>query len=60
METVLEAIRTVLGSPEFYHNSSSGYNYTWDYGLMLEYMFAGIILCICVSWVFRIVSKLFG
>ena len=60
METVLEAVRTVLGSPDFYRESGSGYNYTWDYGLMLEYLFAGIILCICVSWVFRIISKLFG
>lgn len=61
METVLEAVRSVLGEPEFYTRlNGTTSNYTWDYGLMLEYLIAGILLCVSVSWVFRIISKLFG
>lgn len=60
MDTVLDAVRQVLGEPEFYTRLGSSTNYSWDYGLMLEYLISGIILCVCVSWVFRIVSKLFG
>lgn len=59
MQTVLEAVRSVLGQPDFYIENGS-YNGTWDYGLMLEYIISGILLCIVVSWVFRCVSKLFG
>lgn len=60
MDTVLDAVRQVLGEPEFYTRLGSSTNYSWDYGLMLEYLISGIILCVGVSWIFRIVSKLFG
>ncbi len=59
MQTVLEAIRSVLGSPDFYIENGN-YSGTWDYGLMLEYLLAGVVLCIVVSQVFRIIGKLFG
>lgn len=60
METVLEAVRSVLGEPEFYTRLGTSTNYTWDYGLMLEYLVSGIILCIVVSSVFRFLTKLVG
>lgn len=59
MQTVLEAIRSVLGSPDFYIENGN-YSGTWNYGLMLEYLLAGVVLCIVVSQVFRIIGKLFG
>lgn len=59
MQTVLEAIRTVLGEPDFYHQMTNSTNYTWDYGLLIEYLVSAIILMIVVSWVFRFLGKLF-
>lgn len=58
MTTLLDALRKVLGTPDFWvqlpSNSSSGYtSYQWDYGAMLEYTICGIILIVCVASVFK-------
>lgn len=60
MEYLIEKMRDVLGTPEFYVQLGSSNNYSWDYGAMLEYMFSGILLCIVVASVFKILSKVFG
>lgn len=52
MESVVSAVREVLGAPSF--------STALDYGAMMEYLFSGIILCIVVSSVFRIVSGVFN
>lgn len=58
METLLEALRNVLGTPEFY-KQMTGYNsYTWDYGAMLEYGVAAIVLCVCIVSVFKFLRLL--
>lgn len=59
MQTVLEAVRDILGQPDFYIDNGN-YSSTWDYGLMLEYVISGILLCVVVSWVFRFISRLVG
>lgn len=59
MQTVLEALRSILGEPDFYKQMTSSSNYTWDYGAMIEYFCGAIILMIVVSSVFRLVSKMF-
>lgn len=62
MQTILNALRQVLGQPTFFHQmeGASGYtSYQWDYGLMLEYLIAGIILCIVISSVFKLLHYLF-
>lgn len=59
MQSIINAMRDILGEPDFYKRLTDNSNYTWDYGAMIEYMIAGIILCIVVSSVFRIVSRLF-
>lgn len=59
MQTILEALREVLGTPDFYKRLTDNSNYTWDYGAMLEYFVGAIILMIVVSSIFKLVSKLF-
>lgn len=63
MQTVIDALRTILGEPDFWKqlpsNSSSGYtSYQWDYGAMIEYVVAAIIVCIVVASVFKFIRNL--
>lgn len=57
METLISSLREILGTPDFYIESGN-YNSTWDYGAMLEYMIAGILLCIVVGSVFKFLRVL--
>lgn len=57
MENLLSALRDVLGTPDFYEQSS-GYSGNWNYDLMIEYLLGGIILCVVISSVFRFLGKL--
>lgn len=59
MKTILDALRDVLGTPDFYKQFGEYNNYTWDYGAMIEYFVGAIILMIVVSSIFKLVSKLF-
>lgn len=52
MQSLIESLRTVLGEPQFYVNG------TWDYGLLTEYLIAGILLCLVVSGVFKFIRLL--
>lgn len=58
MQTIIDALREVLGEPDFY-KVLYGNNPTWDYGAMIEYIGGLLILCIVVSSVFRIIALLF-
>lgn len=60
MQTVIDALREVIGSPDFYIEGSSGYSGSWDYGAMIEYIIAGAIVLVVVSSVFRLLHKLLG
>lgn len=53
MNNLIDALRDIIGTPEFYVKLGSQTNYTWDYGAMLEYMCAIIVLCICITSVFK-------
>lgn len=58
METLLEQIRDILGTPDFY-KQLPGYNsYTWDYGAIIEYAMAGIILCVTIASAFKFLRAL--
>lgn len=59
MTTVIEALRQILGNPDFYINNGN-YSGTWDYGAMIEYMVGAMILCIVVSSVFRLIREAFN
>lgn len=58
METILSALRSILGEADFYITNGS-YSGSWDYGAMIEYFVGALILCICVSSVFRIIVRWF-
>ena len=60
MTTILEALREILGVPEFYVKLGNQTNYSWDYSAMIEYMVGAVILCIVVSSVFRILVRWAG
>lgn len=54
MQTVLEALRTILGEPNFYIDGAINYN------ALLEY-FVGALLVLCVVCnVFGILRRCFG
>ena len=56
MQNVIEALREIIGSPDFYTRLENQQNYTWDYGAMIEYCIAGVLVLIVVSSVFKIVK----
>ena len=58
-DTLINAIRQIIGEPDFYHVISGyGDKATWDYGAMIEYFVAALILLVCVSSVFRFLRLL--
>ena len=58
IQNLIDSLRQVLGEPEFYVQLGNQQNYSWDYGAMLEYMAAVIVLCIVISSVFKFIRKL--
>lgn len=57
MDNLLNALRSIIGEADFYIESS-GYSGTWDYGAMIEYLLAGMLLLITVASIFRFLGKL--
>lgn len=56
MDSIINALREILGVPDFYKQlSSSSNSYSWDYAAMFEYFFAGLILCIAICGIFRFI-----
>lgn len=56
MQNVIQALREIIGTPDFYTRLEGQNNYTWDYGAMIEYAMAGILVLIVVSSVFKILK----
>lgn len=54
MENIIESLRDILGTPDFYIRLEGSNNYSWDYGAMLEYMIGGVLVCIIVAGVFKL------
>ena len=52
MQTVIEGLRQILGTPDFYLSDGA-----WNYAAMIEYFVGAVIVCIVVSSVFRILVK---
>lgn len=57
MTTVLEAIREIIGTGDFYITNGS-YSGSWDYGAMIEYMVCAMVLIVVIASVFRFLGKL--
>lgn len=56
MQTIINALRGILGAPDFY-KALSGSEPIWDYGAILEYFFSGMIVLIVVGSIFRILIR---
>lgn len=59
MQTILEALRDVLGEADFYRQLTITGNYTWDYAAMIEYLVGALLLLVVVSSVFRLLCRVF-
>ena len=57
MGTIISSLREILGMADFYV-TETGYSGSWDYGAMIEYFVAAVILCVVVASVFRFLGKL--
>ena len=53
MPTIIENLRNIIGIPNFLTEAGA-----WDYGAIIEYFCAVVLLCICVTSVFRFLSRL--
>lgn len=60
MQTVIDALRDIVGAPDFYTRLENQQNYTWDYGAMLEYAVASMVVLIVVGSVFKMVRGFFS
>lgn len=54
MNTLTDKIRDILGVPEFYSDTLLD----WDYGAIIEYGFAGILLVIVIVFSFKALIRL--
>lgn len=57
MDTLINALREILGTPDFYIENGN-YSSTWDYGAMLEYCIAACLLLVVVISAFKFIRKL--
>lgn len=57
MQSLINAMRQIVGQADFYIENGN-YSGTWDYGAMIEYLCAVLILAIVISSVFKFVMKL--
>ncbi|MBQ2024859.1 MAG: hypothetical protein II215_00110 [Paludibacteraceae bacterium] len=55
---MIDYLRDIIGTPDFYIENGN-YSSTWDYGAMLEYAVAGVLVIIVVGSVFRILKEIF-
>lgn len=57
MTSLLDALRDIVGEANFYITNGN-YSGSWDYGAMIEYMCAVLVLCLVIASVFRFLGKL--
>lgn len=62
-ESLISWIRDLIGTDgtfwhQFENSSSYGSTWQWDYGLMLEYICATIIIVVCVKSIFAFLRVL--
>ena len=51
MKPLIESLREILGPADFFIEGA------WDYGAMIEYFVAAVILTVVVTSVFRFIVK---
>lgn len=58
MDTIINYLREIIGTPDFYVRLGGSTNYSWDYGAMIEYVVAALLVLIVVSNIFRFIRLL--
>ncbi len=59
MQSIISALRELVGQADFWIEPTNNYGSgTWDYGAMIEYFCAVLILCIVIASIFRFLGKL--
>lgn len=58
MQSLISVLRSVIGNPPDYFTIGQSSSPQWDYGLLLEYAFAGILLVLTISFVYKILINL--
>lgn len=53
MHTLIESLREVLGTADFYDVTAQA----WDYSAMFEYFSCVLIVLVVIASVFRLISK---
>ena len=53
MESLISALREIIGTPDFYQAGQ------WNYAAMIEYLVASMIVLVVVSSVFKILVRCF-
>lgn len=53
MQSLINSMREIIGNPQFYLSDGS-----WDYGSMIEYIGALLLVLIVVSSVFKLILNL--
>lgn len=53
MDSLLQGIRTILGTPDFYFPNGD-----LNYGAVYEYVICGVVLCVVVASVFKFLLNL--
>ena len=56
MQNVIDALREIIGYPDFYTKLEGSQNYNWDYGALIEYAIAGVLVIVVVSSIFKILK----
>lgn len=57
MQTLIDSLREIIGTPDFYITNGS-YSGSWDYGAMIEYIGALLLVFIVVASVFKLILNL--
>lgn len=58
MNTIISALRDIVGNPDFYVELDG--RMQWDYASMFEYCFACLVLLLVIGSIFKVILKLFG
>lgn len=56
MNTLIDGLRQILGTPNFYDSVTGA----WDYDLAFEYFVCAFILTLVVGSIFKVIARAFA
>lgn len=58
MNSILSFMESVIGTPPDYFTVGAGNQIQWHYGHLIEYFFAGMVLLISLSTLYKLLIKI--